>query len=224
MKKPISRRDFVAGLVVGGALTAALPSVVSRIRKEDPPAATGGSVFHTDRASRITTPSYIVVEYQRCTGCGICESECTLFHDRSLDRQRSRIRVHRFEPAIAVPAVCTGCSDAPCIAACPADANALTRDTMTGAVLLDEKKCIGCRACVEACDTKRSGVIRMDAEGKKAVGICDLCGGDPVCVKKCPESCLSIVPVHQDGRSFAQKPDAIRQQLKRGFYRSGGDA
>lgn len=221
MRNSLSRRDFVLGLATGAA-AAGLPQFISGIQKKDPPASTGGSVFHTDRAARITTPSYIVVDYQRCTGCGICEAACVLRHEKIFDLELSRIRLYRFEPAIAVASVCTSCSDAPCISACPPEASAISRDTMTGAVLLNEKKCIGCRACVSACDKDRSGIIRMNPDTAKAVGICDLCGGDPVCVKKCPENCLAVVPYHQDGRSFAKKPVEIYESLLRSTFRSGG--
>lgn len=221
MSNSFSRRDFVLGLAAGATATV-LPQLISEIQKKDPPANTGGSVFHTDRAARITTPSYIAVDHHRCTGCGICEAECVLFHEKTFNLDLSRIRIHRFEPAIAVASVCTSCTDVPCMKACPPEASAFSRDKMTGAVLVDEKKCIGCRACVDACEKDRSGVVRMNPDTAKAVGICDLCGGDPACVKRCPESCLTIVPYHQDGRVFAKKPAAIYESLLLVTYRSGG--
>jgi Fe-S-cluster-containing hydrogenase component 2 len=188
-----------------------------------PPSSQGGSVFHTDRAARITTLSYIAVDYARCTGCLVCETECALFHEKSFDTSRSRILAYHFEPSLDVASLCAGCNDAPCVAACPKDVVALTRDPLTGAILLSEAKCIGCRACLNACAKDRSDVIRMNRDGSKALGICDLCGGDPACVKACPEQCLSIVPANQDGRNLAAKPAAIARSLSRSLYRSGRD-
>ena len=218
-----SRREFVIGALAGTATGAGITAALLRKSSSSPSGSSGGSVFHTDRAARITTLSYIAVDHARCTGCGICEAECAIVRDHSLDTERSRIRVHHFEPALAIASVCSGCGDAPCLSACPKDVVALSRDRLTGAILLDEAKCIGCGACQTACARERSGVIRMRRDGKKACGICDLCGGDPACVKACPEHCLSLVPANQDGRDLAVKPAAIAQSLSRHLYRSGRD-
>ena len=218
-----SRREFVIGALAGATAGAGITAALLRKSSSVPSGSSGGSVFHTDRAARITTLSYIAVDHARCSGCGICEAECAIVHDHALDTERSRIRVHHFEPALAIASVCSGCGDAPCLSACPKDVVALSRDRLTGAILLDEAKCIGCGACQTACARERSGVIRMRRDGKKACGICDLCGGDPACVKACPERCLSLVPANQDGRDLAVKSAAIAQSLSRHLYRSGRD-
>jgi len=54
-------------------------------------------------------------------------------------------------------------------------------DEKTGAVIIDEKKCIGCLVCVQACPF---GAILVGPGGE--VLKCDLCGGDPKCVLHCP--------------------------------------
>jgi Fe-S-cluster-containing hydrogenase component 2 len=218
-----SRRDFVIGTLVGATAGAGVMAALLRKSSSTPPATQGGSVFHTDRAARITTPSYIAVDYARCTGCRVCETECALLHEKTFDISRSRILAHHFEPSLDIASLCASCNDAPCIAACPKDVVALTRDSLTGAVLLNEAKCIGCRACLNACAKDRSNVIRMSRDGSKALGICDLCGGDPICVKRCPEQCLSIVPTNQDGRNLAAKPSDIARSLSRSIFRSGRD-
>ena len=217
-----SRREFVLGALAGATAGAGITAALLR-KSSVPSGSSGGSVFHTDRAARITTLSYIAVDHARCSGCGICEAECAIVHDHTLDIERSRIRVHHFEPALDIASVCSCCGDAPCLSACPKDVVALSRDRLTGAILLDEAKCIGCGACQTACTRERSGVIRMQRDGKKAAGICDLCGGDPACVKACPEHCLSLVPANQDGRDLAAKPAVIAQSLSRHLYRSGRD-
>ena len=218
-----SRREFVVGALAGATAGAGITAALLRKSSSVPSGSSGGSVFHTDRAARITTLSYVSVDHARCTGCGICEAECTIVHDRSFDPGRSRIRLHHFEPALDIASVCTGCGDAPCIAACPKEVGALSRDRLTGAILLNEGKCIGCGACQKVCAQQRSGVIRLRRDEKKAVGICDLCGGDPACVKACPEHCLSLLPANQDGRDLATPPAAIARSLSRNLYRSGRD-
>jgi len=48
-----------------------------------------------------------------------------------------------------------------------------------GVVYVDEELCTSCGECVEVCPF---GVMRMEEKAFK----CDLCGGDPTCVKFCP--------------------------------------
>ncbi len=216
-----SRRDFVIGAITGSVTGAGITSALLRKSVSNPSDLSGGSVFHTDRAARITTLSYIAVDNARCTGCGICESECSLRHEKTFDTWNSRIHVRHFEPSLDIASVCASCNDAPCVAACPKEAGALTRDQLTGAILLNHSKCIGCGACLQVCSKDRSDVIRMSRDGKKAVGICDLCGGDPACVKVCPEQCLSLVPANQKGIHFAASPEKIARSLYQGIYRSG---
>ena len=214
-----SRRSFVSGVLTGAVAGAGIAAAL--LRKNTAPKDPSSAVFQTDRAARITTTSFIAADQARCSGCKICEAECALVRERSMDFGRSRITARRFEPSVDVVSLCTGCSDAPCVAVCPKEAGALTRDRLTGAVLLNETKCIGCQACLDACAKDRSAVIRMSRDGKKARGICDLCGGDPACVKVCPEQCLSIVPANMDGKELAVKPAAIALSLARNLYRSG---
>lgn len=218
-----NRRDFVVGALAGTITGAGVMTALLSKSSTPPSGSSGGSIFHTNQAARITTLSYIAVDQARCTGCGICESECVLVREKSLDTWNSRIRPHHFEPPLDIVSLCAVCRDAPCVAACPAEAGALSRDPLTGAVLLNESKCITCLACLKACAADRAQVIRISRDKKKIIGICNLCNGDPACVKACPEQCLSIVPANQDGRSFASTPAAIARSLSRNVYRSGGE-
>jgi Fe-S-cluster-containing dehydrogenase component len=215
-----SRRDFVWGAVAGTVAGAGIVTALYK-RKAPPDASSGNNaVFHTDRAGRITTPSFIAIDHVRCSGCRICEAECILSRESSFDFWRSRIRIQRFEPPLDIVSLCAGCADAPCVSVCPSDAAALSRDPRTGAILLNENKCIGCQACIKACAKDRSAVIRISRDGKKALGLCDLCGGDPACVKACPEQCLSIIPANVDGKIMAASPSIIAGQVSRSVYRS----
>ena len=52
-------------------------------------------------------------------------------------------------PVINLSLACNHCESAVCMEGCPA--SAYSRETLTGAILLDEKKCIGCRYCQWNC-------------------------------------------------------------------------
>ena len=49
---------------------------------------------------------------------------------------------------IIIPTQCNHCKEAPCVKVCPTGASTKRED---GIVLVDDKKCVGCRYCVVAC-------------------------------------------------------------------------
>jgi carbon-monoxide dehydrogenase iron sulfur subunit len=65
------------------------------------------------------------------------------------------------------------------VAACPT--GALYKEQVTGAVRLYSAECIGCSACADACPF---GMASLHPETGLPL-ICDLCNGDPACVKRC---------------------------------------
>jgi Fe-S-cluster-containing hydrogenase component 2 len=70
---------------------------------------------------------------------------------------------------------------------CPV--KAISRDTDFGFVTVDYDVCIGCRTCVAVCPF---GAMNYDITNKK-VFKCDLCGGDPQCVRFCEVKAVDYV-------------------------------
>ncbi len=122
---------------------------------------------------------WILRDIEACTGCRLCEIACSLKHEATIWPEASRIKVFEDKPGVPVPYMCVQCPDYPCVKACPT--NALSVDEETGAVLVDEGFCTLCGLCISACP----GRVPRIVDGKSAVIICDLCGGDPECVKIC---------------------------------------
>jgi len=89
----------------------------------------------------------------------------------------------RREPATDFAIACHQCENPPCAAVCPVGA---IRKLRSGLVEVDAARCIGCGACVEACPFGAITVVNG-----KAVK-CDLCGGDPACVKQCMPGALKL--------------------------------
>ncbi len=119
----------------------------------------------------------IIIYPEKCTGCRLCESTCALYRERVNDPSRSRIRVaKKHAVGFSTPVVCFQCKNPPCAKVCPV--SAVTRDG-SGIVKVDRELCIGCEACVSACPF---GVMMTFGE---KVAQCDLCEGDPQCVKFC---------------------------------------
>jgi carbon-monoxide dehydrogenase iron sulfur subunit len=122
----------------------------------------------------------ILVEPILCIGCLECELVCSITKTGIANPANARIRVTKIEEEGRFePVVCRQCDPAPCEIACPE--KAITRNVETGALLIDDSLCINCGECVDSCPF---GAIQFSAERK--VILCDLCGGDPKCVKCCP--------------------------------------
>jgi tetrathionate reductase subunit B len=84
-----------------------------------------------------------------------------------------------------VPKLCNHCANPPCVQVCPVGATFETRD---GVVLVDEKYCVGCRYCIQACPYG----ARYLHPTKKVADKCTFCyhrivkGLLPACVEVCP--------------------------------------
>ncbi|HDQ73667.1 MAG TPA: 4Fe-4S dicluster domain-containing protein [Chloroflexi bacterium] len=142
----------------------------------------------------------ILVQPAICSGCRACEIACVARHDGRFGVAAARIRVTKVERlGVDHPHVCRQCRRAPCAAACPADA--LYRDAATGAILLRPEDCIGCGTCVDACPF---GMAALHPETGLAI-ICDLCGGDPACVKRCATGALMYADAGAGARAKRER-------------------
>jgi len=99
---------------------------------------------------------------------------------------QSRIRVFPTGKDNYVQMNCLQCAEAACAAVCPT--KALVRNEKTRAVELAASLCIGCGLCEAACPF---GHIQFDGAAKRPLK-CDLCGGEPACVKFCPHRALEM--------------------------------
>ncbi len=107
---------------------------------------------------------------------------------------KSRIRVFHFhEEGKVVPFTCTQCAEAWCQQVCPVDAISVHGDT--GAKLINNNLCVGCRLCTIACPF---GTVNFDQQTGKVVK-CDLCDGKPACVDACPTQAITFVDTSWTG-------------------------
>ena len=141
----------------------------------------------------MANPNKLRIDPLLCSGCRACQVACVAFHEGRFGTALARLRVVKDETrGLDRPYVCRLCHPAPCLAACPE--GALYRDEATGAVCVSVEAgggaaCTGCGACVEACPFE---MIALHPETGVAL-LCDLCGGDPACVKRCATGAIGYV-------------------------------
>ncbi len=96
--------------------------------------------------------------------------------------------------------------------------------TVSGSVCeVDEKKCIGCGACVSAC-TYGAVEFRETRQGKKAVVNPVICKGDGLCNAKCPTGAISLK--HFTDEELLSQIDAavFEEEVIQGMDAAVGDA
>ncbi len=146
----------------------------------------------------------LMIDYQKCTGCRLCELVCSVMHDGVANPARSRIKVMKWESeGLYIPMSCQQCEDAPCMNVCPV--KAISRDKDYGFLYVDYDVCIGCRSCVAVCPF---GPMNYNETDKK-VFKCDLCGGQPQCVRFCDVKAVDYVEAVR--LSVHKKKDAARR-------------
>ena len=152
----------------------------------------------------------LVIIPSKCTGCLQCELACSYDNELVFNPAKSRIKVFDFhDTGQFVPYTCTQCDEAWCMKACPVDA--ISIDPATGAKIVSDALCVGCKVCTIACPF---GTVNYNADTGKVIK-CDLCGGDPECVKACPTEAIVYVDANWTGldrmRAWAGKTNAGQQ-------------
>ncbi len=136
-----------------------------------------------------------IFNHNKCVNCNACNAACILengwtVHPRNIFTFNSEAE-HLF-PIINLSLACNHCESAVCMEGCPA--SAYSRETVTGAILLDEMKCIGCRYCQWNCPYDAP---KFNSENR-TIAKCNLCyyglieGRQPACSSACPTGALKF--------------------------------
>ena len=130
----------------------------------------------------------LYIDYQKCTGCRLCELVCSVSHDGKSNPARSRIRVIKWEAeGLYIPMSCQQCQEAPCMNVCPV--KAISRDEEMSRIYVDYDVCIGCRACVSVCPF---GAMNFNTVDRRVIK-CDVCDGEPQCVRFCEVKAVDFI-------------------------------
>ncbi|MBN1315924.1 MAG: twin-arginine translocation signal domain-containing protein [Anaerolineales bacterium] len=218
-KGKLDRRDFLRGAaLLGVSLGAAqaLSGCSGQAVEETGPAEEGPAAVKVPEVSTTDLGQesivmgkdwQLMVDYNKCCGCRICELECAMHHHGVLNPDLARIKVYKVYPGVDIPMYCRNCWDTPCIEVCPTEPKAIAKDETTGAIKIDMELCIECDKCIEEC---RANVVRYHPE----VGylVCDLCDLEPVCVSECPTGALEVVPMIMAPEKWAIPVEEIARQ------------
>ncbi len=166
----------------------------------------------------------------RCIGCKRCMSACKRWNDLKVERDElitdretdltgdnwvvvnliidSKNRTRK----TYVHWACQHCVEPACVGVCPVQA--LTKLPM-GPVVINEKRCIGCRYCFQACPFK---VPRFGFK-KRVARKCHLCYDRIPLLNYMKPACVAACPV--DALRFDYKEEIIREAKRRVQLRGG---
>lgn len=210
MSKDCTRRQFLG--TACKALTAGvlIPSAGLTVLSQSSTAETTSQPIAWDKVWEGKEWGF-VVDTEKCIGCGSCVKACKkenhvpedhevyrTWVERYVETGRGEVHIdspkggQEFPPLgesdakqFFVPKLCNQCHNAPCTQVCPVGATYKTGD---GVILVDQKRCVGCRYCIQACPY---GARFLHPE-TKVVDKCNWCyhriqkGMRPACATVCP--------------------------------------
>ncbi|EKO3780140.1 4Fe-4S dicluster domain-containing protein [Vibrio metschnikovii] len=126
---------------------------------------------------------------KRCIECNGCVTACKNENDDALQwgiQRRRVVTLNDGEPGEnSISVACMHCTDAPCMAVCPADCFVKTED---GIVLHNKDLCIGCGYCLFACPFGAPQFPKQSAFAERGkMDKCTFCAGGPETEQGSPE-------------------------------------
>ena len=222
--KGLNRREFItrtAGVVgLAAALSSPVVAALGRVRAVD-------SVPEAASTTAKARAWCMVIDLRKCEGGvtidtpPLCTQACIMGH--FVPKGQEWIQVYEVGlpggGSYFMPTPCFQCENAPCVNICPVGATYHTRE---GVVLIDQRRCIGCRMCMAACPYQRRffnwGTPELPPEAafveysperqipamKGTVMKCDFCpdmmrrGKLPMCVTGCSMKALYMGDLNED--------------------------
>lgn len=95
----------------------------------------------------------MVIDIRKCIGCHACTVACKVENNVPEEVFRAWVKVaekgkYPNPQILFLPRLCNHCENPPCVEVCPVRATYRRED---GTVLIDQKICIGCGYCIQAC-------------------------------------------------------------------------
>lgn len=164
-----------------------------------------------------------IIDNRKCIGCHACTVACKSEHEVPVGVNRTWVKyVEQGEfpntKRVFTVTRCNHCSDAPCVEICPVTSLFIRRD---GIVDFDPQRCIGCKACMQACPYD---ALYIDPATRTSAK-CNYCahrterGLEPACVIVCPVQAIVSGDMENPGspiaRLLAEQQTTVRKPEKR---------
>ncbi len=144
---------------------------------------------------------YLKLDDSKCIGCMACVAACSKAYAKEDNPGKARIQVLRLGSGsfrlVACDQECRLC-----VAECPVEAISINRQ---GVVMVDQKRCVGCLACVAVCPSGSMRYYPLESTVFKCVA----CG---ICTKVCPSDALEIAEKEESKAS--RFPFEVLEALK----------
>jgi len=158
-------------------------------------------------------PHYtMVLRQNRCIDCERCKEACMKTNSvpsygyRTTILETYKITGPSETERIFMPVLCNHCNRPPCVRVCPT--RATYKDKKTGIVMMDTKKCIGCKTCMAACPYN----ARYFNEEIRAIDKCNFCYDTRLSKGKKDTACVEACPA--DVRVFGDLSDTSSEVYK----------
>ncbi len=177
-----------------------------------------------------------VIDQTSCIGCHACTTACKQENEVPLGVNRTWVKyveTGTFPQTRRQIAVfrCNHCAEPPCVEVCPTSAMFRRPD---GIVDFDTSRCIGCKACLQACPYDAIYIDPQEHVAEK----CNFCahrvdrGLLPACVVVCPTESLIFGDLDDPGsrasRLVSSRPTTVRRPEQgtgpKAFYLGASDA
>ena len=142
-------------------------------------------------------PHYSMVMRQNlCVDCERCMDACVKTNNVPAYGWRTKILARtrdigpKEQETIFMPVLCNQCNEPHCVRVCPTVAT--YKDKTHGIVVMESKKCIGCKTCMAACPYN----ARYFNEETRAVDKCNFCLDTRLTKGKKDTACVEACPAH----------------------------
>lgn len=161
----------------------------------------------------------MLVDLRRCIGCQSCTVSCSVENQTPLGEFRTTVRQYEVTNEqnitnnVLLPRLCNHCDNPPCVPVCPVQATYQRKD---GIVVIDNKRCIGCAYCVQACPYD----ARFINSETKTADKCTFCthrleaGLLPACVESCVGGARIIGDLRDPTSTISKMVDEFKDDLK----------
>jgi len=152
-----------------------------------------------------------LIDNRKCIGCHACTVACKSEHDVPIGVDRTWVKyvekgTFPNNRRLFTVMRCNHCEDSPCTTICPVTA-LYRRDD--GIVDFNNERCIGCKACMQACPYD---ALHIDPVTQTAAK-CNFCthrveiGLEPSCVQVCPEQAIVAGDLQDPNSNISQLID-----------------